>query len=74
MKNIKTIIYIMSIIGLSFTQNLAVEWRLSPEAGALGVGWDAANIGSWWSSSEGDVSARSCLFDDLFIFYVRRVF
>ena len=68
MKNIKTIIYIMSIIGLSFTQNLAVEWRLSPEAGALGVGWDAANIGSWWSSSEGDVSARSCLFDDKFVF------
>ena len=36
---------------------LSGTWKLAPEAGALKVG-PAANDGSWWSSSEGDVTTR----------------
>ena len=43
-------------------------WKLAPEAGAFAVGWDASNIGGWYSSSLSDVTTRSCFFDDLFIF------
>lgn len=38
-------------------------WRLAPAAGSLGVGPNQGDI-SWWSNSAGDVSVRSCLFDD----------
>lgn len=38
-------------------------WRLAPAAGSLGVGPNQGDI-SWWSNSTGDVSVRSCLFDD----------
>lgn len=38
-------------------------WRLAPAAGSLGVGPNQGDI-SWWSNSSGDVSVRSCLFDD----------
>ena len=38
-------------------------WRLAPAAGSLGVGPNQGDI-SWWSNSPGDVSVRSCLFDD----------
>jgi hypothetical protein len=40
----------------------STTWRLSPEAGAMAVGWDAANVGVWWSSSADDVTGRACLF------------
>ena len=46
---------------------LVGDWTLSPEAGALGVGPSAGNIG-WWSNSSGDLETRSCLFDDIFRF------
>jgi hypothetical protein len=48
--------------------SLAGNWKMSPEAGAFSVGWDAANVGGWYSSSASDVTTRSCFFDDLFIF------
>lgn len=38
-------------------------WRLAPAVGSLGVGPNQGDI-SWWSNSTGDVSVRSCLFDD----------
>lgn len=43
------------------------DWTLSPEAGALGVGPSAGNIG-WWSNNSEDVQTRNCLFDDIFRF------
>ena len=46
---------------------LVGDWMLSPEAGALGVGPSAGNIG-WWSNNSGDVETRNCLFDDIFRF------
>ena len=42
-------------------------WMLAPEAGALMVG-PAANNGDWWTSSEDDVTARACYFDDEYVF------
>jgi polyhydroxybutyrate depolymerase len=46
---------------------LVGDWMLSPEAGALGVGPSAGNIG-WWSNSADDIETRNCLFDDIFRF------
>ena len=42
-------------------------WRMSPEAGALGVGPNQGAI-NWWSNSADDVSIRSCFFDDTYVF------
>ncbi len=44
------------------------DWKLAPVEGALAVGWDAANVGGWWSNSADEVTTRSCLFDDIFRF------
>lgn len=54
------------ILMLSFTATFAQidgTWKMSPQAGALGVGPTQGDI-SWWSNSEGDVSTRACYFDD----------
>ena len=47
----------------SISSPLVGTWKLSPNAGALGVGPNQGDIG-WWSNSAGDVTARACLFDD----------
>ena len=46
---------------------IAGEWKLAPEAGALGVGPGLGDIG-WWSNSAADVDGRACLFDDTYTF------
>ena len=43
------------------------SWSLAPEAGAPKVG-PTAGDGSWWSSSNGDLTTRACLFDDEYVF------
>ena len=47
--------------------DLAGAWMLAPEAGALKVGPNQ-NDDSWWSNNNGDVTIRSCLFDDKYVF------
>lgn len=42
-------------------------WKLNPDAGAYKVG-PGANDGSWWSSSVGDVTSRSCEFNNTYVF------
>lgn len=42
-------------------------WKLNPEAGALKVG-PGPDDGEWWSSGISDVSARSCEFNDEYMF------
>ncbi len=43
-------------------------WKLSPTAGALGVGPSLGSI-EWWSNSEAEATgARACLFDDTYTF------
>ncbi|MDP5105135.1 MAG: T9SS type A sorting domain-containing protein, partial [Polaribacter sp.] len=48
---------------------LAVDgtWKLSPKAGALGVGASQGDTG-WWASNVADVTGRACLFDDEYVF------
>lgn len=43
-------------------------WKLDPTSGAYKVGPNP-NDGSWWSSGTGDVSARSCEFNDEYTFF-----
>ena len=43
------------------------SWKLSPVAGALGVGPSPGDY-SWWSSSAEDATTRACLFDDEYVF------
>jgi len=43
------------------------KWKLDPTAAAYKVG-PGPNDGSWWSSGLGDVTARSCEFNDEYTF------
>ena len=43
------------------------KWKLSPTAGALGVGPNKNDV-SWWSNGTADVTTRACLFDDEYVF------
>ena len=45
--------------------SLAGDWKLEPIAGAMAVGPTLSSL-NWWSNSMGDVSTRSCLFDDIY--------
>ena len=46
---------------------IAGDWKLAPEAGALGVGPSKGDT-SWFASSAATVTERACLFDDIFRF------
>ncbi len=48
-------------------EGIAGDWKLAPEAGALGVG-PAKGDTSWWASGEATVTERACLFDDIYRF------
>lgn len=43
------------------------SWKMDPSAGSLAVGPSADDL-SWFSISSGDVSARDCFYDDIYIF------
>lgn len=43
-------------------------WKLNPEAAAYQVGPSGPGDGSWWSSTAGDVTGRSCEFQDTYTF------
>ena len=45
----------------------AGRWKLANEAGSAGVGPEAGNVG-WWSLGAGDLTARACFMDDVYIF------
>lgn len=49
------------------TGNASKKWKLAPEGGALLIGPpDFSAV--WWQNSVGDVTARSCLFNDEYTF------
>ena len=48
------------------TGNSTRKWKLAPEAGALWIGPDPAT--TWWQNGTGDVTSRSCLFNDEYTF------
>jgi len=43
-------------------------WKLNPDAGAYKVGPSGPDDGSWWANTAGDVTSRSCEFDDTYAF------
>jgi hypothetical protein len=57
----------MVFMAMNLFAQLEGTWRLAPAAGSLAVG-PAQGDYSWWSNSAGDVSVRSCLFDDSLTF------
>ena len=49
------------------TGNSSKKWKLAPEAGALWIG--TSDFGTtYWGNSAGDVTSRSCLFNDEYTF------
>lgn len=42
-------------------------WKLNPDAGAYKVG-EGPDMGNWWASNAGDVTGRSCEFNDEYTF------
>lgn len=49
------------------TNNSSRTWKLAPEAGALWIG-PSDYSATWWASNLGDVTTRSCLFNDEYTF------
>ncbi len=66
----KSLINLLALIFISsipFAQTVEGIWKMSPVAGALGVGPAVGDV-SWWANSEGDVTTRACFFDDQYVF------
>ena len=53
--------------GVANSSSIVGDWKLAPEAGALGVGPSKGDT-SWWASGEATVTERACLFDDIYRF------
>jgi hypothetical protein len=49
------------------TGNSSRKWKLAPEAGALFIGPSDFSQ-TWWASGLGDITSRSCLFNDEYTF------
>ncbi len=62
--NFLTLIFITSI---PFSQSIEGTWKMSPVAGAMGVGPTLGDV-SWWANSEADITTRACYFDDEYVF------
>lgn len=72
MKKITLFAFLM-LFSFANAQTLEGTWKVSPQAGALGVGPSQGNI-SWWSNSLADVTTRACFFDDEYIFNANGTF
>lgn len=66
MKKITLFIFLL-IISIGNSQTLEGTWKMSPQAGAFGVGPNQGDT-SWFANSLADVTTRACFFDDLYIF------
>lgn len=66
MKKITLFIFLL-IISLGNAQTLNGTWKMSPQAGAFGVGPNQGDT-SWFANSIVDVTTRACFFDDLYVF------
>lgn len=49
------------------TGNSSKKWKLAPEAGALFIGPPDFSA-TWWQNNVGDLTSRSCLFNDEYTF------
>ena len=68
--NLFAFIFLSSI---PFAQTVEGTWKMSPVAGALGVGPAVGDV-SWWANSEADLTTRACFFDDQYVFYANGSF
>jgi hypothetical protein len=66
MKKITLFIFLLTI-SLGNAQTLNGTWKMSPQAGAFGVGPNQGDT-SWFANSAADVTTRACFFDDLYVF------
>jgi hypothetical protein len=66
MKKITLFIFLL-IISIGNSQTLEGTWKMSPQAGAFGVGPNQGDT-SWFANSLADVTTRACFFDDLYVF------
>lgn len=66
MNKIYTLVLTLLPFAGAFSQ-VEGTWKIAPMAEALAVG-PAMNDFSWWANSDGDVTTRSCFFDDEFVF------
>jgi hypothetical protein len=66
MKKITLFIFVL-IISIGNAQTLNGTWKMSPQAGAFGVGPNQGDT-SWFANSAADVTTRACFFDDLYVF------
>lgn len=62
-----TLLLVLLTISFGYSQTLTGTWKMSPQAGALGVGPNQGDT-SWWSNGAGDVTTRACFFDDEYVF------
>ena len=62
-----TLLFALFAFTFSFAQTPEGTWKLTPQAGALGVGPSKGDV-SWWSNNDADVTTRACLFDDQYVF------
>ena len=46
---------------------IAGDWKLTPEAGSLGVGATQGDT-SWWAAGDATPTERACLYDDVYRF------
>lgn len=66
MKKITLFIFLL-IISLGNAQTLEGTWKMSPQAGAFGVGPNQGDT-SWFANNNADITTRACFFDDLYVF------
>jgi len=66
MKKIYVFTFLL-IISLGNAQTLNGTWKMSPQAGAFGVGPNQGDT-SWFANNVADITTRACFFDDLYVF------
>jgi len=59
--------FVMLMASFNSFSQIEGNWKIAPQAGALGVGPTQGNI-SWWSNSVADLTTRVCFFDDKYVF------
>ncbi|MDG1394673.1 MAG: hypothetical protein P8P55_07630, partial [Flavobacteriaceae bacterium] len=63
----KKITLLMLLMTSSLFAQLEGSWSFTAEAGAMAVGGNPGDY-SWWSNNAEDVTTRSCVFDDEYVF------
>ena len=65
MKKVYTLLFLFTFsITFAFAQ-VEGTWKMSPQAGAFGVGPNQGEIW-WWNNDQASVTTRACYFDDEF--------